>query len=118
MEISRTVTTLKRKRRLIEDTIASYEKRTEEARADLVHVIAVIKVFEASAAPGELPRYADLHRVFKRTETVDLCKEALAKKGPQTTIQLAAYVMEARGPAASTGCVDKTCEKTKWDEKL
>lgn len=97
MEISRTVVTLKRKRRLIEDTIVNYEKKIEQARADLAHIIAVIEVFEASAEPGELPRYADLHRVFQRNETVNLCKQALAKNGPQTTMQLAVYVMEARG---------------------
>lgn len=97
MEISRTVTTLRRKRREIEDTITSYQKQIEQARADLAHIVAVIRVFEASGAPGELPRYADLHRVFKRTEAMELCREALAKRGPQTTLQLAAFVMDARG---------------------
>lgn len=97
MEISRTVVTLKRKRRLIEDTIVTYEKKIEEARADLAHVIAVIRVFEASDDPENLPTYADLHRVFKRSETMELCKKALGAKGPMTTMQLADYVMEARG---------------------
>ena len=96
-EGSRTVLTLKRKRRQIEDTIASYEKQIEQARADLAHILAVIRVFESTEDPTGMPRYADLHRVFKRTQQIELCRQALAKKGPQTTAQLAAYIMEARG---------------------
>ncbi|MGE0743234.1 MAG: hypothetical protein AB7O98_18005 [Hyphomonadaceae bacterium] len=97
MEKSRTVQTLQNKLRQIEDTIASYEKQIEQARADLAHVIAVIRVFQATDDPAEMPAYADLHRVFKRTQQIELCRQALAQRGPQTTAQLAAYVMEARG---------------------
>ena len=38
----------------------------------------------------------DVHRLFKRREPIELCKEALAK-GPMTTRQLALYVMQRKG---------------------
>ncbi len=44
----RTVTTLRRKRKEIADSIRLYERQLEQARADLAHVTAAIRIFEAS----------------------------------------------------------------------
>ncbi len=42
----RTVTTLKYKRDEITRSIAAYEKKLNQARADLAHIIAAIRIFE------------------------------------------------------------------------
>jgi hypothetical protein len=44
----RTVTTLKRKREEIAASIKLYEKQIAQARSDLAHVTAAIRIFEAS----------------------------------------------------------------------
>ncbi|MGH8639820.1 MAG: hypothetical protein ACREUZ_22050, partial [Burkholderiales bacterium] len=95
MEI-RTVTTLRRKRDEIAASIRLYEQRLEQARADLAHVSAAIRIFEASDNPADMARYVDVYRIFKRGEQITLCKQALAK-GPMTTKELGKYVMEAKG---------------------
>jgi hypothetical protein len=91
----RTVTTLRSKRDEIELSIRLYEGRIKQARADLAHINAAIKIFEASGDPQEMGRYVDTHRLMKRGEPIDLCKEALAS-GPKSTRELALYVMEAK----------------------
>jgi hypothetical protein len=92
----RTVTTLRYKRAEIEKSISDYEKRIEQARADLSAINAAISIFEASGDPKGFPAYVDVHRLFKRGEPIALCKQALAD-GPMTTRQLALYVMKAKG---------------------
>jgi len=72
-----TVVTLKVKRDDIIHTIRLYEKKIEQARADLAHISAAIKIFEASGEAAEIPRYVDTYRLFKRGEQVELCKQAL-----------------------------------------
>jgi hypothetical protein len=95
MEI-RTVTTLTTKREHLERAILGYEKALEQARADLAHVIATIEMF-ARDDPDEAPRYADIHRLFKRGEMAKLCRAALAREGPLDTRELAQRVMTAKG---------------------
>jgi hypothetical protein len=92
----RTVTTLRSKRADIIASIANYEKRLAQARADLAHITAAITIFEASGGVEEIPPYVDIHRCFKRGEAITLCKEALAS-GPLNTRQLALRVMAAKG---------------------
>lgn len=92
----RTVTTLRRKRDEIVSSIRLYERQLEQARADLAHVMAAIRIFEASGNPKDIPRYMDVHRLLKRGETWAICKEALAAKGQMTTIELTHEVMKAR----------------------
>ncbi len=92
----RTVTTLKAKRGEILSSIAQYEKRLAQARADLSHINACIALFEATGDPGSLTPYVDTHRLFARGELMALCKEALAS-GPKTTKELALAVMRAKG---------------------
>lgn len=94
----RTVTTLETKRTEIRNTIAEYERRLAQARADLAHVTACIRLFDTSdTTPCRIPAYADIHRLFKHRELGRLCHEALAKKGPQDTRELALYAMEVKG---------------------
>ena len=92
----RTVTTLKSKRAEIISSIAQYEKRVAQPRADLSHVNACIALFEASGEPGAAPPYVDTHRMFARGELMKLCKEALAS-GPKSTKEITLHVMAAKG---------------------
>lgn len=92
----RTVTTLRSKKAEILASIAQYEKRIAQARADLSHVNACIALFEATGEPGALSPYVDTHRLFARGELMRLCKDALAS-GPKTTKELALHVMAAKG---------------------
>jgi hypothetical protein len=54
-----TVTTLRTKRDEIAATIAAYERKLGRAEADLAHITAAIKVFEASGDPADMARYVD-----------------------------------------------------------
>ena len=51
MAIPLSVFMLRRKRNEIRDAIANYEAKLREARADLAHVLATLRMFEVS---GEL----------------------------------------------------------------
>ena len=92
----RTVTTLRTKREEIQASIKLYEDRIKQARADLAHVTACIKIFEASGDTQDMPKYVVVYRLFKRGEPIDLCKEALAS-GPKSTRELALHVMASKG---------------------
>lgn len=92
----RTVTTLRSKKAEILASIAQYEKRIAQARADLSHVNTCIALFEATGEPGALSPYVDTHRLFARGEMMRLCKDTLAS-GPKTTKELALHVMAAKG---------------------
>jgi len=92
----RTVTTLRSKRAEIISSIANYEKRIAQARADLSHVNACIAMFLATDAAQNMQPYVDVHRIFARGEVINLCKEALAS-GPKSTKELALHVMGVKG---------------------
>ena len=89
--------TLRRKRDEIEQTIVTYQKRIDEARRDLAHVNATIQLFESNTPPGNVKVYQDVNRLFKRGEIVNLCKQAMAEKGPMDTRELSHHVMRAKG---------------------
>jgi hypothetical protein len=92
----RTVTTLRSKRDEIAASVRLYERQLEQAKADLQHVLAAIRIFEASGDPNDATRYMDVHRLFRRGETWAICREALATKGPMTTKELVTVLMKAR----------------------
>lgn len=92
----RTVTTLRRKRGEIAASVRLYERQLEQAKADLAHVLAAIRIFEASGDPNDATRYMDVHRLFRRGETWAICREALAANGPMTTKELVDELMKAR----------------------
>jgi len=104
----RTVTTLRSKRDEIVSSIRLYEKQLEQARSDLAHINAVIRVFEATGDPKDMPRYVDVHRLFKRTEKWELCKAALAKSGELSTKDLALHVLTAKGFDTNDGVLLNT----------
>jgi hypothetical protein len=94
MAESLTVVALRNKRDQIERSIAAYSKKIEDARRDLAHVNATIRLFE-SGSTGE-GSFVDTMRLFKRGEIVALCKVALAD-GPHDTRELARHVIKAKG---------------------
>lgn len=91
------ISILRRKRDKIRDVIAAYEAKLKTAQADLAHVNATLRLFEASGEPDDFPPYIDLNRVFRRGETTQICLEALRAEGPLDTRQLAVRVMRAKG---------------------
>jgi hypothetical protein len=93
----RTVTTLQRKRRQIAASIKLYERQIAQARSDLAHVEATIRIFAASGRPADIARYVDTYRLFKRGEPWAICSAALAKQGPLDTRELALALMAAKG---------------------
>lgn len=107
----RTVTTLRRKREEIKRAVRNYERRLDQARADLAHLTAAIAIFEAKSGDPALPAYSDLHRLFRYGEGWKLCSEALAS-GPKTTRELAAHVARAKGLDAGDAVMRKVlCSK-------
>lgn len=92
----RTVTTLKSKKRDIENAIAGYEKRLQQSRADLAAINAAIAIFEATGEREGLQPYTDVYRLFARGEQWRICKEVLAE-GPKDTRELALAIMKAKG---------------------
>lgn len=102
----RTATTLNHKREELQRAIAGYERALEQARADLAHVVACIAMFER-VSELEAPRYADVHRLFKRGEVTTICKRALAQEGPLDTRELAQRVMTAKGFDATDAVLAK-----------
>jgi hypothetical protein len=106
----RTVTTLRRKRDEIEASIANYEAKLAQARADLAHINAAITIFEASGDASTLACYVDLHRLFKYGETTSMCKAALAS-GPKNTREIAAYIIGCKGLDAGDKVLAKTIAK-------
>jgi hypothetical protein len=64
----RTVTTLRRKRDEISASIRLYEKQLSQARNDLAHITAVLRIFDASGSPKDMGRYVDHYRLFRRGE--------------------------------------------------
>lgn len=93
----RTVTTLTRKRNQIAASIKLYEKQLAQARSDLAHVDATIRIFAASGRPSDIARYVDTYRLFKRGEPWAICQAALAKHGPLDTRELATALIAAKG---------------------
>jgi hypothetical protein len=91
----RTVTTLTRKRAEIETAITRYEKALAQARADLAHVKAAIRIFEIDGEPNNAKPYVDLRRLFRYRELWTLAQQKLAH-GPATTLEIARYVMEQK----------------------
>lgn len=55
--------------------IKLYERQLEQARADRAHVLASMQIFDSDA---DVKPYVDIHHMFKRTEKIVLCREALA----------------------------------------
>jgi hypothetical protein len=96
------LSTLHAKRCEIERHIKEAEKRLKQARHDLAHVNATIRLFEVNGETKQFPAYVMLKQMFPRGDLARLCKEALAaSEDSMDTRQLALHVMAEKGWDAS-----------------
>ena len=91
------IATLRKKQAEIENAITHYEAKIREARADLAHINATLRLFELQDERTELPVYVDTRRLFPHGAIVAICKKALAEEGPLDTRELALRVIRASG---------------------
>lgn len=103
------VTTLRSKRDHIESYIRALEKKIEEARHDLAHVNATLRLFELDGGQGDVPVYMGTRRIFKYGEIFEICSMALvdAPSGLDTR-ELALTVIKAKGLDESDPVLRKT----------
>ena len=93
------LTTLRAKQAEIADAVAYHESKLAEAKTDLTHVNAVIRLYEAQGTPeGAFPAYMNLNRLLARNELVTGAKAALEVSGrPMTTREIAEAFIQAKG---------------------
>jgi hypothetical protein len=85
------VQTLKQKRAEISGVIAAYLARIAQAKHDLAHINASIRLFEGGEQ--ERAQYIVSHGFFKKGEIADICVRHLKADGELDTRQLAERVM-------------------------
>lgn len=88
------IQTLKDKRAEILGRISAYEAQIAQARHDLAHVNATIRLF--TEPEKQRARYMVSHGFFKKGEIADICARHLGADGEMTTRQLAERVMAER----------------------
>lgn len=92
------VVTLRTKRADLERQLQAIEAQADATRIALSHVSAVIALYEAGDEPQAFPAHMNLSRLFRRGDLWKLAKAALEAAGsPQTTRELATYVIAAKG---------------------
>ncbi len=92
------VTQLLLKRAEIEAQIKSIEDRLGQARADLLHVAATVRLFDPTAIDRPATVYHGATKAMRRSDLFALCKAALeASPEPLCTRQLARHVITAEG---------------------
>jgi hypothetical protein len=91
MEEPLVIQTLKRKRAEITGAIAAYQAQIAQARHDLAHINASIRLFES----GDRNRagYIVSHGFFKKGEIADICTRHLKADGELNTRELAERVI-------------------------
>ena len=89
------VQTLSEKRAEILGRIAAYEAQIAQAKHDLAHVNATIRLF--AEPQKQQARYMVSHGFFKKGEIADICAHHLGVDGELTTRELAERVMVERG---------------------
>ena len=98
MAESSSVVSLKNKRDEIETYIRTTEGYLAQARQDLAHVKATLRLFDAGVqhSPGTV--YVSVTRLFARQEIPKLVRECIeASPDGADARQMAAYVMKAKG---------------------
>lgn len=88
--------TLRTKAGELEAHIAKLERALEQAKADLAHINASIRLFEAPEYGEQFPIHFNLGRLYRVRELGKLVQEALAT-GPHDTRELALYALRAKG---------------------
>ena len=89
------VQTLSEKRAEILGRIAAYEAQIAQAKHDLAHVSATIRLF--TEPQNQQARYLVSHGFFKKGEIAEFCALHLGASGEMTTRELAERVMIERG---------------------
>lgn len=98
MSTSLIVTQLLLKRAEIEAQIKSLEDRLGQARADLLHVSATVRLFDPTAIDRPATVYHGATKALRRSDLFALCKAALqASPEPLCTRQPARHVITAEG---------------------
>ena len=93
------IQSLKNKHSEIHGRIAAYEAQIAQARHDLAHVNATIRLL--TEPEHQRARYMVSHGFFKKGEIADVCVRHLGVDGEMTTRQLAERVMAERKLDAS-----------------
>ena len=88
------IQTLKDKRAEILGRISAYEAQIAQARHDLAHVNATIRLF--TEPEKQRARYMVSHGFFKKGEISEICARHLGADGEMTTRELAERVMAER----------------------
>lgn len=96
MSTSLVFTTLLLKKAEVEAQIVSLTNRLAEARADLVHVIAAVCLFDPTLVDRPATVYHSVTRAMSRKDVLALCLAALeASPEPLSTRDLACHVIKA-----------------------
>jgi predicted DNA-binding protein (UPF0251 family) len=95
MEEPLVIKALRNKRAEIHGQIAAYQAQIAQAKHDLAHVNATIRMF--TDVECQRTRYVVSHGFFKKGEIADLCVLHLRQDSELTTRELAERVMCARG---------------------
>jgi hypothetical protein len=95
-DVPQVINTLRGKAAALERLIGKLEADLAQVRADLSHVNATIRLFEAPQSGEAFPTHMNLDRLFRRRELANLCKTALGG-GPLSTRELALAVIRAKG---------------------
>lgn len=88
------VQSLKEKRAEVLGRIAAYEAQIAQAKHDLAHLNATLRLF--TEPEKQRARYLVSHGFFKKGEIADICVRHLGMDGEMTTRQLAERVMAER----------------------
>ena len=94
MAESLVIQSLKEKRAEIHGRITAYQAQIAQAKHDLAHINAVIRLFSDPA--HQRARYLVSHGFFKKGEIADICIRHLEVDGEMTTRALAERVMVER----------------------
>ncbi|GJE39010.1 hypothetical protein [Methylobacterium persicinum] len=100
-----------------QDHVAYLEKKLEEARANLIHVNAVRRLFELpeDGQPLDFPVHMNLARLFLTGELMALAKAAMTSGNgaPLNTREIATFVIRHKGWTLKTLCFG-TRSRTDW----
>lgn len=97
------IQSLKEKRAEINGRIAAYQAQIAQAKHDLAHINASIRLF--TDPEHQRARYMVSHGFFKKGEIADICVRHLGVDGELTTRELAERVMVGRKLDASDGAL-------------
>ncbi len=99
------LSTLKRKQSDIQSYIRALEKRVEQAKHDLAHVNATIRLFEVGDDPPQFPVHVNFKGLYRKGELTRLCLEALESLPERsgTSREIAAYIIKRKAGMRLTG---------------